>query len=364
MLEHIIFISMHLPSYSVPEAGQKLVCSRLESLVKSKQVHLITFCNEREKPYLNMESYIKCASVKIFPISTKMRLINAMKHISSPLGIAARNDKRVHDYINELLSSFNISTFHTEYEQSITYIPDEYLPVSSVVLHDVMSQSVERFYENEKSRLKKIFYMHQSKLIKKWEKEHLTQLGKITVLNQKDADLVKLIPVDENKIEIDFPKVENSFYSVKRSKDNIQHGSILFWGAMNRKENEDAIIWFYENMLPGILKEVPSAKLYIVGANPSDTIKKLNSENIIVTGFVESPLKFFEMAQVSIVPLRYGAGIKIKVLEALASKIPVVSTTVGAEGIIDCDGLLYVVDDEKLFTAKVIEVLSEISRTV
>ena len=74
-------------------------------------------------------------------------------------------------------------------------------------------------------------------------------------------------------------------------------------------------------------------KFYIVGSKPSEKIKSLASEDIIVTGFVEDPKDYFNIMDISVIPLRYGAGIKIKVLESLASGIPVITTDVGAEGI-------------------------------
>lgn len=202
------------------------------------------------------------------------------------------------------------------------------------------------------------FFLYQLYLLKKWEERKFACIERIIVLNQKDSELVKKITNDDKKIEIDYPKISEAFYSVIRSPEKIENGAILFWGAMNRKENEDAILWFYENIFPDIQKKIPSSKLYIVGANPTEKIKQLSSDHIIVTGFINNPLCYFEKAQVSVVPLRHGAGIKIKVLEALAAKIPVVSTSVGAEGILSSDGLLHITDDVKSFSKKVIELIS------
>ena len=126
----------------------------------------------------------------------------------------------------------------------------------------------------------------------------------------------------------------------------------MFWGAMNRLENENAVTNFMKNIWPLVDKE--NTKFYIVGANPSKKILNLKSENIIVTGFVEDPNEYFEIMDLSVTPLLLGAGIKIKVLESLAAKIAVITTNVGAEGI----GIInsehaYVTDDNKEFAKKI-----------
>jgi glycosyltransferase involved in cell wall biosynthesis len=174
------------------------------------------------------------------------------------------------------------------------------------------------------------------------------------VLNEKD----KLLLQHENiqNVTIAFPKVDDWCYSIERN--NIEPFSILFLGALNRFENQDAIIWFVDNMFPEIIKIYPNTKLYIVGGNPSNKIIGLQSENIEVTGFVDSLKIYFEKAHVAIVPLRYGAGVKIKTLETLAAKIPTISTTVGAEGI-PSDNNLLVCDTETLFVKKINSIFEE-----
>ena len=79
---------------------------------------------------------------------------------------------------------------------------------------------------------------------------------------------------------------------------------------MNRKENEDAVLYFINNIWNNINKE--NVKFYIVGSKPSEKIKNLENENIVVTGFVENPKEYFSIMDISVVPLRLGAGIKDK----------------------------------------------------
>ncbi|UFT95768.1 glycosyltransferase [Pectobacterium carotovorum] len=352
----VIFISMYLPEPNIPEAGQKLAYHRLNGMMLAgSRVHLVSFANEKELTYLNNERFKDCASVNLIKINNARRLINIIKKPLLPVCIGIRADSVMKKIIENILNDVPNVKIHVEYEQGIQNIPSYMYDKTTLVVHDVISQSIERGFENAKGVMSKFFYYTQLTLIKRWEKK-LKGLGKIIVLNSKDKELLDInVNVDRGKISIDYPIVDKFFSEIDRR--NIEKGSILFWGAMNRKENEDAVIWFVNEIFPLIKKEINNAKLYVVGTSPSETIKSLACESIIVTGFVESPKIFFEKAQVAIVPLRYGAGIKIKVIEALAAKIPVVSTSVGAEGIIDSDDLLYVADDVRLLSQETIRLL-------
>ncbi|HBT3065703.1 TPA: glycosyltransferase [Klebsiella aerogenes] len=356
--KEIIFISIFLPEPDVPEAGQKLAFQRLSKMIESDvSVHLISFVNEREIRCVKNERFAKCKSVHLIKITNFRRLYNLLRNPFLPLSIAVRTDKRMFNIVCDLLSRCPDSNIHIEYEQGLQNIPNEKYSQVSLVLHDVISQSVDRFYTNEKNSIKKLFLKFQRYLIIKWEKKFLS-VDKIITLNLKDQDIVtKIIGVPENKVSIDYPSVDSKFKSVNRSR--VEKGTAMFWGAMNRKENEDAVMWFINEIMPIILKKIPNFKLYIVGSSPSQQLSSLSNKSIIVTGFVESPIEYFEKAEVAIVPLRFGAGIKIKVLEALEANIPVVTTSIGAEGVLTHLDQLQIADDNISFAETVIKSITQ-----
>ncbi|XOB62008.1 glycosyltransferase [Campylobacterota bacterium DY0563] len=114
---------------------------------------------------------------------------------------------------------------------------------------------------------------------------------------------------------------------------------IMFIGGFNHNPNLDGILWFVKKIFPDILKEQPSINFYIVGSNPSPEILSLSSKNITVLGYVsdEDLTKIYNKVLVCVAPLRYGAGVKGKVIESIANGVPIVTTDIGAEGIIDID---------------------------
>jgi glycosyltransferase involved in cell wall biosynthesis len=120
--------------------------------------------------------------------------------------------------------------------------------------------------------------------------------------------------------------------------------SLIFWGAMNRKENEEAVLEFHRNVFAGLLARGKKYRLYIAGSNPTDRIKQLASDHVVVTGFIEDPSELFSRMAIGIVPLTMGAGVKLKTMELVEAGIPVVSTPVGAEGLSYADSLLMIRD--------------------
>ncbi|MFC1771203.1 glycosyltransferase, partial [Candidatus Margulisiibacteriota bacterium] len=114
-------------------------------------------------------------------------------------------------------------------------------------------------------------------------------------------------------------------YEAKNPYENRQ--GIMFIGSFFHTPNLDAIDYFIKDIFPLVLQKIPDIKLYLIGAAPPEHITKLQSENIIVTGFVPELRTWYEKSRLSIAPLRFGAGVKQKVLESLSYSLPVVGTS-------------------------------------
>ena len=142
-----------------------------------------------------------------------------------------------------------------------------------------------------------------------------------------------------------------SQYILKNRKD------LLFVGGFGHKPNVDAILWFTKEVFPKILKNNPEIKLNIVGSNPTQDIKDLKSENINVVGYVsdEELEKYYLETRMVVVPLRYGAGIKGKVVEAMTKGVPIITTSVGVEGLENIENMFFICDNAHDFANSVIK---------
>jgi glycosyltransferase involved in cell wall biosynthesis len=130
----------------------------------------------------------------------------------------------------------------------------------------------------------------------------------------------------------DFAIVPNIHEQESRGESFEQRRGILFVGGFAHRPNTDAVKYFLDEIFPHVLKKLPDAKFHIVGSNPPPEIASRASESIIVEGFVPNIAPLFENCRVFVAPLRFGAGMKGKVGQALAHGLPVITTEIGAEG--------------------------------
>lgn len=104
---------------------------------------------------------------------------------------------------------------------------------------------------------------------------------------------------------------------------------LVFTGNLGYSPNQEAVRWFLDAVFPKILEELPACSLCIVGSSPPDWIRRIESENVKVTGFVSDIHSFIRRARVSVAPMQSGSGMQFKILEAAFNKVPVVATHIG-----------------------------------
>lgn len=115
--------------------------------------------------------------------------------------------------------------------------------------------------------------------------------------------------------------------------------NLLFVGGFGHQPNEDAMKWFLEEIFPRIQRQHPAIKIYIVGSHPTAYIQSKASNDVVITGYIsDNELEeYYKKCRIAVVPLRYGAGIKGKIVEAMCHGLPTVTTTIGAEGLPNVD---------------------------
>ena len=183
-----------------------------------------------------------------------------------------------------------------------------------------------RKYLNEVRILKKLLRKALFMRLKKEELKALEMSDLVVVNNTKDEQLLR----KENVNSYIFRMIP--FYQSFIDDDYVgDEKNIIMYGAMDRVENYSSVIWFIENVFNRITKE--RLRLIVIGSRPDARLLKYKSDKIIITGFVEDVAKYFKHAMCMVAPLLIGAGIKIKILEALSAGVPVLTNAIGAEGI-------------------------------
>jgi glycosyltransferase involved in cell wall biosynthesis len=155
--------------------------------------------------------------------------------------------------------------------------------------------------------------------------------------------------------------VDTGYFTPDRAAERPNH--LVFSGSMDWHPNEDAVLHFIDTTLPRIRAEVPGTTFTVIGRNPTGRLREhAGRAGVTVTGTVDDVRPFIAEGSVYVVPLRAGGGTRLKIFEALAMARPVVSTTVGAEGL-GLDASQYVAaDDPETFAGAVVALLREPER--
>ena len=112
----------------------------------------------------------------------------------------------------------------------------------------------------------------------------------------------------------------------------LERKDIMFLGGFKHLPNVDAAKYFVQEVFPLIQQRISEVRVYLVGSEPPEAVSQLASDKVMVTGQVRDLLQYFESSRVFVAPLRYGAGLKGKIGESMAHGLPVVTTSIGAEG--------------------------------
>jgi glycosyltransferase involved in cell wall biosynthesis len=143
-------------------------------------------------------------------------------------------------------------------------------------------------------------------------------------------------------------------------KTKRQYDELVFVGGFKHDPNVDAMLFFCGEVMPLICAAHPQIRLKIIGSNPPQTILTLASEHVDVLGYVPETAPYLESAYISVAPLRYGGGVKGKVAEAMSYGLPVVTTSVGAEGFGLQPGVNFLIGDTaESFAAQVLALLDD-----
>ena len=148
------------------------------------------------------------------------------------------------------------------------------------------------------------------------------------------------------------------------NKNFSERNDLLYVGGFGHPPNIDAVLWFAKEIFPSILKKYPDMKWHVVGGKVPLEIQELASDNIIIEGFVSDEVleQLYRKCRLAVVPLRFGAGVKGKVVEAGYFQIPLITTSIGAEGLTLDEGSMLVEDDADKMAALICDIYEDYDR--
>ncbi len=277
-----------------------------------------------------------------------------------PYAIKKYESTRMREAIAMQLRSGKFDVLVCDFLAPAVNVPNDLCCPVVLFQHNVEAMIWERHYQMQTNRAKRAYLYGQWRKMYRFEQKMCSRFDCVVAVSRKDRDTMRSeYGVDQ---VFDVPTgVDIEFFRPTRKEKRDPH-SLVFTGSMDWLPNEDAIRFFTQQIMPLVKKSMADVTLTVVGRNPLPGLIELSKRepSIIVTGRVEDVRPYMERAAAYVVPLRIGGGTRLKIYEAMAMEKPIVSTTVGAEGLPLTDGVeLLLADTVESFAASIVKVLSD-----
>lgn len=358
----ILFLTAHLP-FPPFSGGRRREFELISRLGKDFEIHLCSITKTWETDIMYISNLLYCcASVNLF----KAVFNDNKQYAIYPNQIKRHTSEEASSYISFLLKNKPFDVVHVE-----GYYLMQHLPIKPEIPVLLVEHNIECLLNLQRFRLATIqqdksYYWQEYVYTLKWERTFWKRATKCVTLTTEDESNMRQLEsnIDIRTIPngIDHRKMIDEAASSNICKNFIVSAkcpSILFVGNFLYEPNIDAALYFSQLIFPLILKDVPNAKLHLVGNAPPPEVSSLTlNKQIKVSGYVDSLTNFYKDADVVVCPLRIGGGVKVKVLEALNAGKAIVSTSIGAQGLnLSTYPSLTVSDEVADFAEKVVRFL-------
>lgn len=329
-------LTPYLP-YPLMSGGQIRSYNLLKNLSKKHEITLFSFIRKSEEKKYIPELQKYCKKIEVF----KRRPAWSFKNIGLagftlyPFLVSIYLSFKLRKAIKKELEKENYDLIHAETFYVMPNIPKTSVPVL-LVEQTIEFIVYQHFVDNLKiPPLKWLLKIDVAK-IKHWEKHYWEKAHMVIAMSDSDKKIMQSLS-PKLKIEIIPNGVDFNFFN--KSKEKIgENPTILFVGNFKWLQNREAVAALIKEVWPKIFSKISNVKLWIVGQNPTLEITSLAKENITIDQTVKDIRHAYLNSDVLLAPIRGSGGTRFKILEAMASGIPVVTTSIGIEGIDAQDG--------------------------
>src|SRR5215813_10227640 len=357
---NILFLSPWLP-WPPYDGGRIRILETLRYLSRRHSVTLVTSVGRAEE--IEQGSILKdlCQDVITTVISkrTGAVLSRLSKGVFSrrPLIQSFYYDARLAQQVRDLTTRVAYDIIQVEFPFLTPYlkaIEPHSRAKKILTMHNIESLRFERELRLSRWSNRRLMLLGNHIFFRAWEKEALKQFDGIVTVSDVERNWVQR-HAPGSIVDVVPNGVDTSYFSPFLPVTLKTNPHILFTGAMDYPPNVDAACWFCNEILPVLHRNIPDIGLKIVGKNPHPQVLELGKKKgVEVTGTVPDMRSYLAGSVALIVPLRSGGGTRLKILEAMAMERPVISTTVGAEGLEITPGAdILIADDAEQFVDQV-----------
>lgn len=327
-------LTPYLP-YPLWSGGQIRTYNLLKKLSQKHQITLFSFIrdNEEKKYIRNLKEY--CKDVKVFlkrsPWSVKSFMLAGVTYY--PLVVCMYLRSQVKDAISQAVEKEHFDLIHAETFYVMPNIPQNDIPI--ILVEQTIEYLVYRHYTHNVNFLPmKLLMNWDVTKILFWEKRFWKKATRVVAMSGADRRQMQKISPGLN-VDLVPNGVDTEFFSFKKFKNSAEKKIILFVGNFKWLQNREAVSILIRSIWPQIKKSLPDAKLWIIGKFPTTEILNFASSSVTVSSDINDIKKVYLQADVLLAPIYGPGGTRYKILEAMASGLPVVTTPTGIEGL-DC----------------------------
>lgn len=330
----ILMLTPYLP-YPLLSGGQIRTYNLLKNLKDKHQITLFAYIRkDSEREYIaELEKY--CHKVRVFKRRPAWDLRNILAAGFSPYPFLVsiyRSERFTHE-IKKELEQGNYDLIHAETFYMMPNIPKTKIPTilaEQTIEYDAYLQ----YTKNSKMYVAKPFMYLDVFKIRKWETFYWHTASRLIAMSEDDKKAVQKHLREPLPIDVVANGVDTEFFSGTDKSKLPENPTVLFVGTFKWLPNIDAVEFLVEKVWPHIIKQLPNAKLKIVGFSPSPKIISYSKQpSITVDGGVADIRDAYATAHVLLAPIRSGKGTRYKILEAMATSTPIVATNLAVEGI-------------------------------
>lgn len=354
----ILFVCPYIP-YPPSHGGAVRMYNLIKQLAARHEVYLLSFVeNEQE---LDGRAHLEgfCREARLF-LRRETPRRDSMLWLRPQSSLNEFYSREFEAALAEMVNKYDIDIVQYEYTQMAQYVRDFPRAKNVLTEHDVNFVTRYRHFRSLSWSGEKLKALLRWTSMLVWELDMCRRFDLICAMSSLDKKLLltydRRLPVSDAA-----PTGADTAYYQPGRRTEAEENTLLFVGFFKHLPNVEGILYFSKEVYPLVQKRVPGVKLYVAGANPPPEVMALGADpSIKVLGFVEDLRDWYARASAFVVPINRGAGTRVKIFEAMAAGIPIISTGLGAEGIAVKDREhIILADTPESFAAAVVSLLQD-----
>lgn len=355
----LLFLSITVP-FPATDGGRLRVLNLLKQVAQRNQVSFIAL--ETQPTDREGIEYLRSLGIEahLVPHASRLPLANLRSGSQAvlkrkPLTVARYDVPAFRRMFHSLLKTSRFDLIHYEMLHTGQYHLETNTK-SLLSLQNVDSHIWRRLREQTSNPLRKCVFWTQECAFRQFERTINTRFDLVACASEVDRELMEGI-CPGISADVIPNGVDTELY--QPSHEVEEETALIYTGSMDWFPNEDAAVYFIDEILPAIHIKRPNLKFYVVGQFPSERLKRYgNRPGVVVTGRVDDVKPYIVRATVYVVPLRIGGGTRLKILEALAMGKAVLSTSIGAEGLnLTAGDEIMIADEPTKFADTVVQLM-------